>query len=158
MTSPTDENTIDVTLTQLQSDLPSLGMTIDGQTVSEIEFTPDKTFIRFTFPDGYSNFDVRIFELDEFAFKRGIMELYAYDPALGIRAFEEQWQGQASSGGRQREFVRKTKLETTQTLVLKDKDLDCPSEGGTLHFCILSFYLQELRFLQDPRIRNMSSN
>ncbi|WP_018984870.1 hypothetical protein [Salinimonas chungwhensis] len=152
LTTPNNRNSVDVTLKAEDPGHPEILTLYQGDTpIQEVNFPSDKRFIRFTFPDNYTNFDIRVFEISEKASKTKIMTAYREDPSAGLQLFASQWDGQASSGKNRREFKRHP--PQSQMMVIRDKDTD-GTEAGTLHDYILKFTYNRQTYLLDPSIRN----
>jgi hypothetical protein len=137
-----------------------LQFSVGGTVVTEIDFFSDESDIQFTFPSGYSNFDIRVFESDQEDQKTAIMSTYSTDPATAITDFDNLWNGNASkkgSGKSHREF--KVQSNSGNTLVVSDRDQDGgKSPDGTAHSFILKFGYVGTNsagfHLFDPQIRN----
>ncbi|WP_414828659.1 hypothetical protein [Alteromonas sp. H39] len=152
LTTPTDDNSVDVVLKADTANQPGNLTLYSGTTpISEIDFPGNKRFIRFAFPDGYSDFDIRVFEENEAADKTAVMAAYQEDPQDGISKFDDTWDGKASSDQENREF--KLRAPQGQKMVVRDKDKD-GDETGTLHSYILKFTYNNQSYLLDPSIRN----
>ena len=151
-TTPTDDNSVDVVLKADTANEPGNLTLYSGSTpISEIEFPANKRFIRFAFPDDYTDFDIRVFEENETSDKTTVMTAYESDPQDGISKFDATWGGKASSDQKKREF--KLRAPQGQKMVVRDKDKD-GDECGTLHSYILKFTYDNQSYLLDPSIRN----
>ncbi|WP_218310970.1 hypothetical protein [Alteromonas antoniana] len=123
----------------------------DNQPIEIIEFTQDKKFIRFEFPAGYSDFDLKVFEQNELAEKNAILSTYAQSTTQGIAAFNALWAGHASSAQNAREF--QVHSVGRKALVVRNKNVDGTPEG-VLHDYIVRFTVGNTTYLLDPSIRN----
>lgn len=148
---PCRKNSDDVVLTPKDGNCSNLIISRGNQQVDIIDCHKNKRFIRFTFPEGFSDFSVRVFEESENDQKLAIINAYEREPQQGFTAFDAQWEGLASSGRHERQFV--LKAPQGQTMVLRNKHNDA-REHDTYHTFILSFVWQGDRYLVDPRIRN----
>lgn len=81
-------NTINVEYRAQEGAPGKLTLYQDNQPIEIIEFTHDKKFIRFEFPAGYSDFDLKVFEQNELAEKNAILSTYAQSATQGIAAFD----------------------------------------------------------------------
>lgn len=154
ITDPTDENSVDVTLRANDPTAPQDLTLYAGSTpITEINFPADKKYIRFTFPDGYSDFDIRVFEVNETLDKGKVMGAYKNNSENGINEFNNTWHGNASSSQFNREFKLRSSQQEEHTMVLRDQDKD-GTEDGTLHSYILRFTYGSKQYLLDPSIRN----
>ena len=129
----------------------NLSLNRDGQKIQIIDFPKDKKFIRFTFPEGYSDFDLKVFEKNEVEQKRRIMDTYALSPKKGVILFNDLWPNHASSAQNSREF--QVHKQGRRTLVVRNKNVDGTAEG-VLHDYILRFTVNGTTYLSDPSIRN----
>lgn len=154
LTTPTNENSVDVSLLATDPDHPENLTLYSGTTpIDEIDFPEDKRFIRFTFPDGYSDFAIRVFETNENEVKQSVMSTYEDDAGDGIAAFDSTWNGKASSTQQGREFKVRDSQQEDHTLVVRDQDKD-GTDSGTLHSYIIRFTYNSEKYLLDPSIRN----
>lgn len=150
-------NTIDVELKLAppngdgQQRADNLSLSKDGQKIDIIDFPKDKKFIRFTFPEGYSDFDLKVFEQNEVAEKRRIMDVYEVSPPKGVMLFNQLWPNHASSAQNSREF--QVHRQGSRALVVRNKNVDGTAEG-VLHDYILRFTVNGTTYLSDPSIRN----
>lgn len=152
--TPSSNNSIDVMFKADDASHPE-ELTLynsEGTTkITDIDFPSDKKFIRFAFPTGYSDYDIRVFETSEKTNKTTIMDAYDGAHSDGISKFNAQWNGEASSGGKKREF--KLRTPQNQKMVLRDLD-DDGTTSGTLHDYIVKFTYNNTEYLLDPSIRN----
>jgi hypothetical protein len=155
---PTNANSVDVTINSVDAQNDPTDIWLSGEDVVEdvINFTADKRFIRFTFPDGYEDFSIKVFEPEDAPIKQGIMDEYQSDASFGIAQYDALWKGKASKQrdgeSPKREFVLKS--PNGQTMILRDRDQDGNTEDGTLHNFILKFTYGKQTYLFDPQIRN----
>tara|TARA_B100002049_G_scaffold15231_1_gene10538 strand:- start:327 stop:812 length:486 start_codon:yes stop_codon:yes gene_type:complete len=155
-TTPTSSNSVDVTLKALDKSHPEdLTLYCGDHPIDEIDFSEDKRFIRFTFPTGYSAFDIRVFEMSETQSKTDIMTAYQKQHSDGVSQFNSLWKGKASSDIKDHEF--RLKSPQSQTMVVRDKDKD-GTKTGTKHDYILKFTYNGDDYLLDPSIRNKQMN
>ncbi|GGW79448.1 hypothetical protein [Alteromonas halophila] len=143
-------HTIDVEL-KVANAVDELLLFRDGQQIDIIDFPKNKKFIRFTFPDGYRKFDLKVFEMNEVAEKETIMAAYAASREQGVSQFNTLWRGHASSTQNAREF--QVHQQGRSTLVVRNKNVDGTPEG-VLHDYILRFSVNGITYLSDPSIRN----
>lgn len=134
--------------------MPGAGLrlfTPSGEPVRIIDFPKSKKFLRFKFPKGYSDVQIRVFERNEGEQKTDILQTYVEDPAKGIRMFDAQWGGKASSEqfNREFEFVR----FSNKHLTIRNHNRD-GTETGTMHDYILKYTVEGRTVLVDPSIRN----
>jgi hypothetical protein len=148
---PCKKNSISVELQPINSSVSNLALVYKKQKVEVINFPKTKRFIRFSFPEGYSEFDIRVFEENESEIKTTIMNAYEANNSEGFSLFDSQWGGDASSGQHQRQFVKAGSDASTLFVLNKNKD---GTQQGTEHTYILSFKWQNDRYLLDPKIRN----
>lgn len=149
--TPCKRNSISVELVPVNNSVSELALVYKKQTVEVINFPKTKRFIRFAFPQGYSEFDIRVFEENESELKTTIMNAYESDSSAGFSLFDSQWGGDASSGQHQRQFLKAGSDASTLFVLNKNKD---GTRKGTEHTYILSFKWQNDRYLLDPKIRN----
>ncbi len=123
----------------------------DGQQIEVIDFEKDKKFIRFNFPQGYSSYDLKVFEMNEVSEKEAIMQAYQQDREKGVKAFNALWPNHASSEQNAREFS--VHPHGGQALVVHNKNVDGTAEG-VMHDYILRFTVGDKTYLSDPSIRN----
>jgi hypothetical protein len=145
-----NQNSVMVTLTAGSSPA-DLNLSMNGTPISVIDFPKDKKFIQFAFPPGYSNFDIRVFEMNEVNEKNAIMVLYQSNPEAAVKAFDALWRGKASSQQRGHEFNLRNPQK--QNMVLQNLNRDGTAQG-TMHDYILKFTVDGKTYLQDPQIRN----
>jgi hypothetical protein len=62
---PCKKNSISVELQPINNSVSNLALVYKKQKVEVINFPKTKRFIRFSFPEGYSEFDIRVFEENE---------------------------------------------------------------------------------------------
>lgn len=129
----------------------NLSLFKDGQKIEIIDFPKDKKFIRFTFPEGYSDFDLKVFEKNEVAEKQKIINAYGVSLPKGVMLFNELWPNHASSAQNSREF--QVHEQGGRSLVVHNKNVDGTAEG-VLHDYILRFTVNGTTYLSDPSIRN----
>jgi hypothetical protein len=149
--TPCRKNSVSVELQPVNNSVSNLTLIYKKQEVEVINFPKTKRFLRFSFPEGYSNFDIRVFEDNESDIKTTIMNAYEANNSDGFSLFDEQWGGDASSGQHERQFVRAGSDDTTLFVLNKNKD---GTREGTEHTYILSFNWKNDRYLLDPKIRN----
>ncbi len=149
--SATNRNSVDVSLQAKANDPATLLLFKNGSPIDVIDFPKNKKFIRFLFPEGYSNFDIRVFELNESAEKTRILSLYQADPAAGVEAYDAQWNGKASSQQKGHEF--NLNAPSDKYMILRNLNKD-GTIHGTLHDYIIKFTVNGITYLQDPQIRN----
>lgn len=149
--TPCRKNSVSVELQQVNNSVNNLALIYKKQEVDVINFPKTKRFIRFNFPEGYSEFDIRVFEENEAELKTTIMNAYEADNSEGFGLFDSQWGGDASSGQHERQFVKAGSEASTLFVLNKNKD---GTQQGTEHTYILSFNWQNDRYLLDPKIRN----
>ncbi|WP_018984871.1 hypothetical protein [Salinimonas chungwhensis] len=148
-------NAIDVEFRADQGAPDNLTLYQDDQPIDVIDFPEDKKFIRFHFPAGYADFDLKVFEQNEIAEKQKIMNAYATDSSAGIDSFNSLWRGHASSAQNSREFQVRTVAR--KLLVVRNKNVDGTPEG-VLHDYIIRFTVGDRIYLLDPSIRNTRAN
>ncbi|WP_414828660.1 hypothetical protein [Alteromonas sp. H39] len=151
VTVQANPNTIHVEYRAQQGTPGQLTLYQDNQPIEIIEFTEDKKFIRFEFPDGYSDFDLKVFEQNELAEKNAILSAYAQSATEGIAAFNTLWSGHASSAQNAREF--QVHSVGRKALVVRNKNVDGTPEG-VMHDYIVRFTVNNTTYLLDPSIRN----
>ncbi|MBD3585114.1 hypothetical protein HHX48_05120 [Salinimonas sp. HHU 13199] len=148
-------NAVDVEFKADEDAPDKLTLYRDNQPIDIIEFTEDKKFIRFHFPDGYADFDLKVFEQNEVAQKQEIMKAYADNVQAGIESFNSLWRGHASSAQNAREF--QVHSVASKLLVVRNKNVDGTPEG-VLHDYIIRFTVNGTTYLLDPSIRNTRPN
>ncbi len=146
-----NENSVKVVLTPSATGPADLVLSMDGKEIEYIDFPKGKKFIQFEFPEKFSNYSIRVFEMNEVDEKQRIMDLYEGNVDKGIKAFDEQWEGKASSQQRGHEFNLRD--PRNRNMVLQNLNRDGTAEG-TLHDYILKFTVEEKTYLVDPQIRN----
>ncbi|MCW8107936.1 hypothetical protein OPS25_05440 [Alteromonas ponticola] len=147
----TNQNSVEVKLVPSADNPADLILYMGNEKIEVIDFPKGKKFIQFAFPAEYSNYSIRVFEMNEVADKTRIMDLYKTNPAQGIEAFDKQWEGKASSQQKGHEFnLREPK---NHNMVLQNLNRDGTREG-TLHDYILKFTVNGKTYLHDPQIRN----
>ncbi len=145
-----NRNSVMVTLTA-GSAPDQLTLMMDGVPIQFIDFPKSKKFIQFQFPANYSNFSIRVFEMNEAEDKNTILQQYAQNAQRGIAAFDAQWRGKASSQQKGHEF--NLKAPKGKNMVLQNLNKDGTAHG-TLHDYILKFTVGGKTYLVDPQIRN----
>ena len=145
-----NRNSVMVTLTA-SSAPDQLTLMMDGVPIEFIDFPKSKKFIQFEFPQDYSNYSIRVFEMNETQSKETILQLYAQNADRGVAAFDAQWRGKASSQQKGHEFNLRTPRGRNMVLQNLNKD---GTAHGTLHDYILKFTVAGKTYLLDPQIRN----
>lgn len=148
-------NAVDVEFKADEGEPDNLTLYRDNQPIDIIEFTEDKKFIRFHFPEGYADFDLKVFEQNEVTQKQKIMKTYADNVQAGIESFNSLWRGHASSAQNAREF--QVHSVASKLLVVRNKNVDGTPEG-VLHDYIIRFTVNGTTYLLDPSIRNTRPN
>ncbi len=146
-----NENSVKVVLTPSATGPADLVLTMNGQEIEYIDFPKGKKFIQFEFPENYSDYSIRVFEMNEVDDKKRIIDLYEGNVDKGITAFDEQWEGKASSQQKGHEFNLRD--PRNRNMVLQNLNRD-GTAAGTLHDYILKFTVGEKTYLLDPQIRN----
>ena len=148
-----NQNSVKVTLTpESGGDPAKLVLSMDEEPIEVIDFPEGKKFIQFAFPPEYSDYSIRVFEMNETEDKMKILALYNESQEKGVAAFDAQWNGKASSQQKGHEFnLRQPK---NHNMVLQNLNRD-GTEEGTLHDYILKFTVEGKTYLTDPQIRNI---
>lgn len=152
MPSPT--NTVVVDYLVDEDNPPQLTLFQDGEPIDIIEFTADKRYIRFTFPEGYSDPDIRVFEMFEIYQKLGIEQIYRFQPSYAVNRFNSQWEGFGSSQLSFREF-RAIPTDDNSLLII-NYNYDGTAEGRD-HPFLIRYTFDGVTYLQDPSIRNRNT-